>query len=199
MRCRAQREQLDYKYSYAIPDDQAIDKLASLGKLIEIGAGTGYWGSVLRKKGGDILLFDLVPPNTGRNHWHGHRKIWTNIRQGDAREVKKHPDRILFMCWPPYNRPMASEALSHYKGNIFAYVGHCARGQTGDPAFHIALHDEWIVREIVVLPSWRDFLVDLIYEVPPGLSWADVSSNYDDGRDKLFIFERKDNRTTAAL
>ena len=42
------RHNLVVRYSWAIPDDGAIQKIKDLGRsVIEIGAGTGYWGSLM--------------------------------------------------------------------------------------------------------------------------------------------------------
>lgn len=190
--CEERRVELDCKYSFAIPNKEALQRLCQLGPLIEIGAGTGYWGWLLRKMGADILLFDIEPTQFERNIWHGGEKPWTDVRRGEPNQVAKHPDRTLFMCWPPFDFPMASEALKHYRGNTLAYVGHCARGNTGDFEFHVALHNQWDLQEAITLPNWRDFTDGRpVSRIPTGASWGFVSKFYDDYRDKLFIFTRK--------
>ena len=51
-------EPLCKKYAWAIPDERALQILASFSPLIEIGAGRGYWARLLRDQGVDILAFD---------------------------------------------------------------------------------------------------------------------------------------------
>ena len=48
-------------YSFATPTPQALDLLASLGDIVEVGAGTGYWAAALRARGVDVLAFDIAP------------------------------------------------------------------------------------------------------------------------------------------
>lgn len=51
-------EPLCKKYAWAIPDERALQILASFSPLIEIGAGRGYWARLLRDQGVNILAFD---------------------------------------------------------------------------------------------------------------------------------------------
>ena len=51
------------KYSWAIPDERALQILESFAPLIEIGAGKGYWARLLRDRGVDILAFDKYKYN----------------------------------------------------------------------------------------------------------------------------------------
>jgi hypothetical protein len=51
-------EPLCRKYSWAIPDERALNILGKFAPLIEIGAGSGFWARLLRDRGFDILAFD---------------------------------------------------------------------------------------------------------------------------------------------
>ena len=51
-------EPLVEKYSWAIPDNQALKILNNFSPLIEIGCGKGYWASLLQKLGTDIIAYD---------------------------------------------------------------------------------------------------------------------------------------------
>lgn len=56
---------LSEKYAWAIPDSRALNILSSFGPLVEIGAGKGYWGSLLSDLGVDIVCIDkFVPEET---------------------------------------------------------------------------------------------------------------------------------------
>ena len=48
------------RYAWACPDSRALRALASCGPLVEVGAGHGYWASLLRARGADVLAFDLI-------------------------------------------------------------------------------------------------------------------------------------------
>ena len=66
------RDRLVARYSWAIPNDEAIRVLAAHAPLIELAAGTGYWAYLLRARNVDILAFDTYPPTSAqhRNDWH---------------------------------------------------------------------------------------------------------------------------------
>ena len=51
--------------AYAVPSDAGLAALANLGlPLIECGAGTGYWASLLRRRGVTVAAFDIAPNKT---------------------------------------------------------------------------------------------------------------------------------------
>ncbi|DAZ92387.1 TPA: hypothetical protein N0F65_003770 [Lagenidium giganteum] len=47
------------KYSWAIPDERALQIIKHYGPIVEMGAGTGYWGCLLKVRGVDIVCYDL--------------------------------------------------------------------------------------------------------------------------------------------
>lgn len=155
-------------YSWAIPDDSALGILARYAPIIEIGAGTGYWAWLLRKWGVDILAFDHCPP-THRGHANQHHNnpdaiglCWTDVQLGGPEQLPRYPERTLFLCWPPYDTPMASECLRLYSGDTLIYVGEVEGGVTGDPDFHRQLAREWTPQLTHHIPTWdtmRDRLV----------------------------------------
>lgn len=42
--------------------------------------------------------------------------------EGDHTGLTAHPDRALFLCWPPLVSALG-ECLSHYRGSTVAYIG----------------------------------------------------------------------------
>ncbi len=123
-------------YSYAVPDDRALDEIAKHGPIVEIGAGLGYWAGLLRARGVDVVAYDdyswdLIGPRC------------IDVRRGNPTAVIQHADRALFLCWPPYDTPMAHDALSLYKGSTVIYIGEGSEGCTADDSFHRALDDGW--------------------------------------------------------
>lgn len=52
-------------YAFAVPTAAAIEVLKQHSPLVEIGAGTGYWASLLQKAGGDIVALDSQPTDSG--------------------------------------------------------------------------------------------------------------------------------------
>jgi hypothetical protein len=155
------------KYAWAIPNEAALTALLSLGPLIEIGAGCGYWAHLLRERGGDIVAYDINPPNDERhsNGWCKHTfeeprlvgTAWTTVLRGGPSVLKqrRHRERALFLCWPPYDEPIAHVALRTFRGDTFAFVGE-QWGATGNAAFFRLLASGWLDVREVTIPRWEN-------------------------------------------
>lgn len=90
------------RYAWAIPTADALDAIAALGPVVEVGAGTGYWASLLAHRGVDVVCYDLYPPDgTDLNGWHEGALKFHTVHQGGPEKAGEHPDRTLFLCWPP--------------------------------------------------------------------------------------------------
>jgi hypothetical protein len=114
---------LSQQYSYVFPEPGALALLATLGPIIEIGAGTGYWAAKLKSMGVDIVAFDQAPPDTDLvNRYHAKTATWTEVAPGDLTLLPAYPDRALFLCWPPLFSALG-ECLSFYPGDTVAYIG----------------------------------------------------------------------------
>ena len=62
---------------------------------MEVGAGTGYWAATLRRRGVDVLAYDLNPPGAEApeaNAYHGHLPPFTDVLRGGpkARTAGNH-------------------------------------------------------------------------------------------------------------
>lgn len=138
------------RYTWAIPDTDALAFVAQwlAPRAVEMGAGMGYWAWQLSQLGIDMLAYDVDPPDDGYNPYHN--------RDGKAGMVTYHPvlrdttkilahaaDRVLFLCWPPYEESMAADCLAAYPGKRFIYIGEPSGGCTGDEAFFTCLEREW--------------------------------------------------------
>lgn len=147
------------KYSWAVPTMGALQRIAALGPIVEIGAGTGYWAYLLREMGVDVLAYDIAPVGAvgASNGWHTVTEPWTKIVRGGPERAAYCPERTLFLCWPPYANPMAYHALKCYQGNTLVYVGEDIYGCTGDEAFHELLYAEWECNWFEI-PSWDGIL-----------------------------------------
>jgi hypothetical protein len=133
------RRDLVDKYSWAIPNEEAILAIKDLGKkIIEIGAGRGYWGWLLHQVGVDIVCYDKGLPN----NWHSRYGDLTYypVLEGGPEELLENKDRTLFLCWPPYDDDLVTQCLDRYDGEIIIYVGE-NDGCTG--------HDERLERKEV--------------------------------------------------
>jgi len=153
----SRRRELASHFSWAIPNERALDVLGRYAPLIEIAAGTGYWTALLKSREVDVAAFDLAPPEAGAvNPYHRQQMPWTAVDAGSAVAVaRRSGDRTLFLCWPPYDDDAASyAALRAYPGNVLAYVGQHGGGPAGSIRFHRELGLNWTRIESVELPRW---------------------------------------------
>ena len=150
------RRELVKTYSWAIPSERAVSRLVELSPLLEVGAGAGYWASLITQAGGDILAVDEAPVGSGVENMWLDGTSWHPVEVGGVETIALHPERTLFLCWPPYESPMALECLRAYRGDTFAYVGEPHGGCTGDDAFFDELTRAWCVVEEIELPTWPD-------------------------------------------
>lgn len=137
------------KYAWAIPNAEAIEAIAKYSPIIEMGAGTGYWASLIAQAGANILCYDREPYKSeqtdGRHHL---------VSKGEPDIIKNHPGWTLMLCWPPYSEPFARDCLVHYKGDIVIYIGEGSGGCTGDDDFHELLNKDFTEIESIKIPRW---------------------------------------------
>lgn len=138
------RKKLARQYAWAIPCDAALSAIAAHSPLIEIGAGTGYWASLLAKIGADVLAFDIAPANA----------VWHKVERGDHQVISEHPGRTLFLCWPPHDEPMAYHCLAAYRGKTLAFVGDGDGGCTACSNFFYELAAKFEHVQNVDIPQW---------------------------------------------
>ena len=144
------REELRRRYAYAIPNDEAIMACVRRSPIIEVGAGLGYWASLIAQQGGDIIASD-----NGSSRILSTEAQYVPVETMDASEAAaKYPDRSLLLIWPPYSEPMAANALRAYAGRTVIYVGEDDGGCTGDEEFHRILAEEWKESEGIAIPQW---------------------------------------------
>ncbi len=122
--------------------------------IVELGAGTGYWACLLRRRGVDCVAYDLAPPDRMPNPNRFRALTWTHVEPGDVDTLAAHSDRALLLCWPSYRASFAARALGAYSGTTLVYIGEPAGGHTADDAFFARLDREWFAVEHVALPNW---------------------------------------------
>lgn len=142
------------QYAWAIPTDDAIAILREHSPLVEVGAGRGYWARLAAEAGVDILAYDQYPPGGGeQNRWHHSPTTFFNVAKADAEVAGKHPDRTLFLCWPPWGMDVASRALRSYRGDTVIYVGDEGLS-SGTPEFYQELAAAFTKVRVLAIPQW---------------------------------------------
>jgi len=150
------RRELASLFSWAIPTEEALDLLGRHAPLVECGAGMGYWSALLRSRGVDALAYDAAPPGAKNSYHRRTRQPWTTVRRASSVDAaRRHRDRTLVLCWPPYDDDAASyAALRAYRGEVVVYIGEPGEGATGSVRFHRELGLNWTLAEEIELPHW---------------------------------------------
>jgi hypothetical protein len=146
----------------------------NIARIVEVGAGTGYWASLLRQRGADVLATDSAPlsdksvgasyGSNFNNAYHGNFQKWTDVTMSESYEAASaNSDRCLFMCYAPPLGKMAEAALQAYRGTRIALVGEF-KGDTGTPQFEALLHGQWVLaRDPIDLPQWGNTCYNLTF------------------------------------
>lgn len=164
-------------YAYATPTPEALTLMAKYAPLVEMGAGTGYWSSLLQQQKIDIVAYDKYPPGSiesasaeqltkanapaarpaqERNAYHGHVPPFCTIAKGGPDTLLNREElhkRNLFLCYPPPNDKMAAECLEYFQGESVIHVGEW-QGDTGDRTFERVLSQRFVLVKELVLPNW---------------------------------------------
>jgi hypothetical protein len=148
----AARKKLIWAYSWAVPNDQALQTLAEFRAVIELGAGTGYWAWVASQAGANITALDKHPESAPH---------WVEVKEGGAQDLSSFSDHALMLCWPPYHEPMALDALHAYSGQTVIYIGEW-RGRTADERFHDELEAHFVQKIKIPLLQWPGFRDEMI-------------------------------------
>lgn len=105
------------KYAWAIPDNTALNIAAHFAPLIEIGAGKGYWASLLRERNVQIRTYDrFIFPERVR---------WTTVARGgpNVLSLPKNQGRNLFLSYPDEDQEMSTRCLKYFTGEYIVHVG----------------------------------------------------------------------------
>lgn len=159
------REECRIKYGFPIPSEAQLECIAQYAPIVEVGAGVGYWASLLQGMGIDIVPTDMNDPEHSGYKFRGQ---WTTIERLSAKQaIAAYPHRTLMSLWPCYHDGWLAEALKEYAGKYFIYQGEDKGGCTGTDELFEQLEKDWNEIAVVGSPQWF------------GL------------HDNLYIFERK--------
>lgn len=135
------------QYAWAIPTVKAIQKVLKFSgnRLIEIGAGTGYWAWMMENWGAQIsvVCYDIYKCQE-----------WHPVLKGNEEMAGAYPHRTLFLCWPPYKGNMAAKAIEVYirsGGKKIVYIGEDVDGCTGG---HEDLRKYAKLAGTITIPCW---------------------------------------------
>ena len=163
--------------SWAVPNEAALAALAHHapgGKLLEVGAGCGYWARLAESRGLDVIALDDWSDGDDAECYG--RWFPRQLRAEGAAWLREHggaPDRALFMCWPRFadDREAAAPAdavLAAYAGDVLALVGERNDGATWWPSEAALQAGGWREEEAVWIPNWPGMRDELAIFKRPG-------------------------------
>jgi hypothetical protein len=146
------------RFSFAIPNDEALTVIASQDPILEIGAGAGYWAYEIAKRGVDIVSTDINPvPEGGRNEGglRLDRSFHPVLKMNALEALTAYPKRALLIIWPSFGGSWASEAIDAYQGRTIIYVGEKENGCCADDHFFTLLYERFEPHKNVKIPQWE--------------------------------------------
>jgi len=156
------------KYSWAIPDQRALNIIAQFQPIIEVGAGNGYWAHLLRKQNVHIRCCD---------NYVNYSTLWTLVeksgpmilQQNDI--IEKH--YTLMLCYPDEASDLSYQCLQYYEGEYIIHIGELAMtgtcsgfpqapfGRTTNSQFQIELMEHFhciLLAELPRFPFSKDYI-----------------------------------------
>ena len=145
-------------YAYATPTKEALDVMAKYTPIVEVGAGTGYWSSLLQRADVDIVAYDKAPPSAAGaedNAYHGCVPPFCSVACGGPEVLSQEnmAKHTLFLCYPPPGDAMAVRSVQLFQGDVILHVGEW-QGDTGDSRFESELQRRFALEKEMLLPNW---------------------------------------------
>ena len=137
------------------------------GGLVEVGAGTGFVADLLRRSGINVHAWDVSPPSSTSNDYHGETPSFSTVRKGDVDDaLKSHFNNCksnqkaelsaLLLCYPPPNSDMAYRAVklfSKFGGRYIIHIGEF-KGLTGSKKFETFLKTSFVCKDRYPCLEW---------------------------------------------
>lgn len=140
-------DELKQHYSWIVPSLPAIKLLKEHLPIVELGAGNGYWASLVAGKFDIYTAIDMHPLSEQHSHF--------PVEIGGASMLKQFgTETTLFICCPQYRSHMMLEALQCFQGTNLIYAGDHDFGlQFGDELVE-ELEKNWLQVSCMPLPNW---------------------------------------------
>lgn len=115
-----QYSDLAEKYAWAVPDDNVIHICKQFSPLVEIGAGKGYWASLIGTTDTVITAFDKHTFSSKKN-----KGNFCEVLKGGPEILSKpeYANRALFLCYPDEGESIAIQCLESFQGQYIIHVG----------------------------------------------------------------------------
>lgn len=153
-----------------LPTGNAIDILSDM-RLVEVGAGNGYWAHVINENGGDVVPTDIQPmldlhvgeddePPTNikwvdDDSYGFDGRIWADSKKyGGVQAAREFADRDVLMCHPSGATRWSVDVLDALDNQQLVFVGEWFPGADAHPLFFKRLTTEWDLVETFSVYDW---------------------------------------------
>jgi hypothetical protein len=136
---------------FAVPNAECVTRLASLGPMVEVGAGSGLLSRLVNATGGDCVATDPVCGEYDLPY--GQHGVVEAL--DGAAALERYPTRTVLMSWPCMGRAWSADVLeAMVAGQCLVYVGEGEGGCTASERFFELL--DALFEETDALP-WLPF------------------------------------------
>ena len=151
VRMFTRRRDMVQEYAWAIPNEEAIQTVAALGDVVELGAGSGYWAHLIQGAGAKITAWDIHPPGENKYNF---KQPWMPVHMGSVEVLENSRAQALLLSWPCYLSDFALRALQTFRGAWLAYVGESQGGCCANDEFFRELDLGWTLEKTIKIPQW---------------------------------------------
>ena len=131
-------------FSWVVPTEEALNKIAEFSHIVEIGAGRGYWAKLYSKLVQKVKCYDAFPP----------QHPYYPVAEGGPFVLRFFEEPwTLLICSPQYRSDMVLESLRYYPGRNLIYIGD-TKFSMNLPSVESVLKTEWKQLEEIDLPNW---------------------------------------------
>lgn len=137
------------QYSFAVPNYDILMLIARFSNnIVEVGAGTGYWASLLSKLDVQVSAYD-TQENDIIDYSNSYYPV--NVNNHEI-ALKENPNSDLLLVWPDLTASWPIETITSHTRMVF-YVGDYRL--TGGDGFHMILSRKYslVLRQLTI--SWQ--------------------------------------------
>ena len=145
------------KFGFSVPSREALEaisKFVGTDKVLEIGAGIGFWAYLMNLYHINVIATDIG--KTGQCY-DNFNETWMKLEMIDHKKAMEKYNKecnVLFMSWPIDKNNSGAESLRMYLGKKVIYIGECQGGITATDTFFEILRRKYVLKNIVDIPNW---------------------------------------------
>lgn len=146
------RQEYIRNYGYVKLCNKLVDEIAKYSPILEVCAGTGHVAEAVTRRHPEV---DYVATDSGKWKLGVATRYFPVVKQGAAAAINAYPERNVFMSWPPYNEPVAANAVKNIKpGRYLLLVSEGRGGCVGSDELFDRLDAEFEPISCINIDQW---------------------------------------------